>query len=103
MTDCDKLIPSAVPQSDLELAQQMDDLIWKTAGINLENWAGQQDKQTSTLHLLIERVGQKTWAIFDNGSTNGTYINDIQIKPMTRVEVPSGTQLQIGETKIVLP
>ncbi len=54
MTDCDKLIPSAVPQSDLELAQQMDDLIWKTAGINLENWAGQQDKQTSTLTQLMK-------------------------------------------------
>ena len=52
MTDCDKLIPSAVPQSDLELAQQMDDLIWKTAGINLENWAGQEDKQISTLTAL---------------------------------------------------
>lgn len=54
MTDCDKLIPSAVPQSDLELAQQMDDLIWKTAGINLENWAGQQDKQISTLTQLMK-------------------------------------------------
>ncbi len=54
MTDCQKLIPSAVPQSDLELAQQMDDLIWKTAGINLENWAGQQDKQISTLTQLMK-------------------------------------------------
>ncbi len=54
MTDCDKLIPSAVPQSDLELAQQMDDLIWKTAGINLENWAGQNDKQISTLTQLMK-------------------------------------------------
>lgn len=54
MMDCEKLIPSAVPQSDLELAQQMDDLIWKTAGINLENWAGQNDKQISTLTQLMK-------------------------------------------------
>lgn len=54
MTDCEKLIPSAVPQSDLELAQQMDDLIWKTAGVNLENWAGQNDKQISTLTQLMK-------------------------------------------------
>lgn len=54
LTDCEKLIPSAVPQSDLELAQQMDDLIWKTAGINLENWAGQQDSQISTLTQLMK-------------------------------------------------
>jgi hypothetical protein len=49
MTDVEKILPSGVPDSDLALAQQMDDLIWKTAGINLENWAGQQDKQISSL------------------------------------------------------
>ncbi len=54
MTDCEKLIPSAVPESDLALAQQMDDLIWKVAGVNMENWAGQQDKQTSTLTQLMK-------------------------------------------------
>ena len=32
----------------------MDDLIWKTAGINLENWAGQNDKQISTLTQLMK-------------------------------------------------
>lgn len=54
LTDCEKIIPSGVPESDLALAQQMDDLIWKTAGINLENWAGQQDKQTSSLTQLMK-------------------------------------------------
>lgn len=54
MTDCEKIIPSGVPESDLALAQQMDDLIWKTAGINLENWAGQQDKQTSSLTQMLK-------------------------------------------------
>jgi hypothetical protein len=54
MSDCEKIIPSGVPESDLALAQQMDDLIWKTAGINLENWAGQNDKQTSTLTQLMK-------------------------------------------------
>lgn len=49
MTDVEKIIPSGVPESDLALAQQMDDLVWKTCGINLENWAGQQDKQISSL------------------------------------------------------
>lgn len=54
MTDCEKIIPSGVPESDLALAQQMDDLIWKTAGVNLENWAGQQDKQISTLTQMMK-------------------------------------------------
>ena len=56
MTDCEKLIPSAVPQSDLELAQQMADLIYQTAGINLENWSAQQDKQTSSLTVLMKQA-----------------------------------------------
>lgn len=56
MTDVEKIIPSAVPQSDIELAQQMSDLIFKTAGIDLENWSGQNDKQVSTLTLLTKQA-----------------------------------------------
>lgn len=56
LTDCEKIIPSAVPESDLALAQQMDDLIWKTAGINLENWSAQQDKQASSLTVLMKQA-----------------------------------------------
>ncbi len=54
--DCEKIIPSAVPESDLALAQQMSDLIFKTAGIDLENWSGQNDKQVSTLTLLTKQA-----------------------------------------------
>jgi hypothetical protein len=54
MTDVEKIIPSAVPQSDLELAQQMSDLIYQTSGINLENWSGQQDKQISSLTMMLK-------------------------------------------------
>lgn len=54
LSDCEKIIPSGVPESDLALAQQMDDLIWKTAGINIENWAGQQDKQISSLTQFMK-------------------------------------------------
>ncbi len=56
LADCEKIIPSAVPESDLALAQQMADLVFKTSGIDLENWAGQQDKQTSSLTLLIKQA-----------------------------------------------
>ena len=56
MTDVEKIIPSAVPESDLALAQQMDDLIWRTAGINLENWSGQSDKQISSLTMLMKQA-----------------------------------------------
>lgn len=54
MTDVEKIIPSAVPESDLALATQMLDMIFKTSGIDLENWAGQQDKQISSLTMLLK-------------------------------------------------
>lgn len=56
LTDCEKIIPSAVPESDLALAQQMIDLIYNTSGINLENWSGQDDKQTSSLTVLLKQA-----------------------------------------------
>lgn len=56
LTDCEKIIPSAVPDSDLALAQQMIDLIYNTSGINLENWSGQEDKQTSSLTVLLKQA-----------------------------------------------
>lgn len=56
LTDCEKIIPSAVPESDLALAQQMIDLIWATSGINIENWAGQQDKQISSLTMMMKQA-----------------------------------------------
>ncbi len=56
LSDCEKIIPSAVPESDLALAQQMADLIYATSGINLENWSGQQDKQVSSLTVLLKQA-----------------------------------------------
>jgi hypothetical protein len=56
MTDVEKIIPSAVPESDLALAQQMADLVFKTSGIDLENWSGQNEKQMSSLTLLIKQA-----------------------------------------------
>lgn len=56
LTDCEKIIPSSVPESDLALAQQMADMIFKTSGIDLENWSGQQDKQVGSLTLLIKQA-----------------------------------------------
>lgn len=56
LQDCEKIIPSAVPESDLALAQQMADMVFKTSGIDLENWSGQQDKQVSSLTLLMKQA-----------------------------------------------
>ncbi len=60
MTDVEKIIPSAVPESDLALADQMMNLMFQTSGINLENWSGQQDKQTSALTAMIKQAANLT-------------------------------------------
>jgi len=56
MTDVEKIIPSGVPESDMALAQQMADLIYQTSGINMENWSGQEDKQISSLTMLLKQA-----------------------------------------------
>jgi hypothetical protein len=56
MQDCDKILPSGVPQSDMELANQMQALIFSTSGVDIENWSGQDDKQTSSLTVLLKQA-----------------------------------------------
>jgi hypothetical protein len=56
MTDVEKILPTAVPESDLALAQQMSDLIFQTSGIQLENWSGQSDKQISSLTMMLKQA-----------------------------------------------
>lgn len=56
LTDCEKIQPSGVPESDIALGNEMADLIFRTSGIDLENWSGQQDKQTSSLTLLLKQA-----------------------------------------------
>lgn len=56
MTDVEKIIPTAVPESDLALAEGMKALIYETCGIQLENWSGQQDKQISSLTMMMKQA-----------------------------------------------
>jgi hypothetical protein len=82
MTDIEKIIPSAVPESDLALAQQMSDLIFQTSGINLENWSGQNDKQVSSLTMLMKSaanlmVFQK---YFDQWDFSDSLLGDVMLK-----------------------
>jgi hypothetical protein len=56
MSDVEKIIPSGVPESDMALAQQMADLIYNTSGIQMENWAGQADKQISSLTMMLKQA-----------------------------------------------
>lgn len=56
LVDVEKIVPSAVPESDLALAAQMQELIFATSGINMENWSGQEDKQISSLTMMLKQA-----------------------------------------------
>jgi len=56
LTDCEKIIASGVPQSDIELGVQLQGLIFSTSGVNLENWSAQEDSNASTLTTLIKQA-----------------------------------------------
>jgi hypothetical protein len=56
MTDCDKILPSGVPESDMALAEQLKTLIFGTSGVDLENWSAQNDKQASSLTTMLKQA-----------------------------------------------
>ena len=56
LTDCEKIIPSAVPESDLALADQLQSLIFSTSGVNLENWSAQDQVQASALTVMLKQA-----------------------------------------------
>lgn len=99
LTDVEKIIPSAVPESDLALATQMQELIFATSGINLENWSGQDDKQTSSLTVLLKQaanlmVFQK---YFDQWDLSLKLLGDLLLKTVLNNWSAEKVQLIIGE------
>lgn len=99
LSDVEKIIPSAVPESDLALAQQMADLIYNTSGINLENWAGQDDKQISALTSMLKQaanlmVFQK---YFDQWDLSLKLMGDLLLKIVLNNWNAEKVNLLIGE------
>lgn len=56
LTDVEKIIPSAVPQSDMALADQLQQLIFSTSGINMENWSAQDSPNASSLTTMLKQA-----------------------------------------------
>ena len=99
LEDCEKIIPSGVPESDLALAQQMADLIFKTSGIDLENWSGQQDKQTSSLTALIKQAANLMvlQKYFDQWDYSDKLVGDLLLKIVLNNWNAPKVGLYIGE------
>jgi hypothetical protein len=56
MEDCEKIIPNAVPASDMQLADQLMSLIFSVSGINMENWSAQEDANASSLTVMMKQA-----------------------------------------------
>lgn len=60
LTDIEKIRPNEVPASDMQLADQLQQMIFGVSGINMENWSGQDDTQISSLTALIKQAANLT-------------------------------------------
>ena len=56
ITDCQKIQPSSVPESDMALADQLQSLIFATSGVNLESWSAENSPQASSLTVLMKQA-----------------------------------------------
>ena len=56
LTDVEKIVPSAVPESDMALADQLQSLIFSTSGVNLETWSAQDMSQASSLTVMLKQA-----------------------------------------------
>ena len=56
LTDCEKIQPTILPESDLALAEQMKDLSILISSISVENWAAMDTQQISSLTLLLKQA-----------------------------------------------
>jgi hypothetical protein len=84
MTDLEKIIPNAVPPGDLQLADQMQDLIFKTTGVSMENFGigDNATKDQSGLAIMLKQgaglmVLQK---YFDQWDTALSLFGNLQLK-----------------------
>lgn len=56
LQDCEKIIPTEVPASDMALADQLQSLIFATSGVNLETWSAQDMTQASSLTVMLKQA-----------------------------------------------
>ena len=60
LTDITKIIPNAVPPSDLQLADQLVDFIFRVSGVNQELLGMSQDSETGIQEMLRQGAGLVT-------------------------------------------
>lgn len=99
MTDVQKIIPSAVPESDMALADQLQALIFSTSGINLENWSAQDQSQASSLTVMLKQAANLMvlQKYFDQWDLALKYLGNLMLKIVLNNWNAAKVELLIGE------
>jgi hypothetical protein len=101
LSDFQKIIPNAVPPSDIQLAEQLHELMYKTTGVNLENFGlgDAADKGQSGLAIMLKQgaglmVLQK---YFDQWDTALKLLGDKSLQIILNNWKPSKIQMMLDE------
>lgn len=101
MTDIEKIVPNAVPPSDLQMADQLMDLIFKTTGVSLENFGlgDNMAKDQSGLAIALKQgaglmVLQK---YFDQWDTALSLFGNLELKIIQNMWSAGKVQRMLGE------
>lgn len=99
MTDIQKIIPNAVPPSDLQLADQLVDLIYRISGVNQELLGMSQEKGLAGItQMLRQGAGLVTLQkYFDQWDTSLKLIGDLELQIILNNWNVSKVALMIGE------
>lgn len=98
ITDIIKIIPNAVPASDMELANQLSDFIFKTSGVNQELMGMADDTDIGITTMLRQGAGLVTLQkYFDQWDTSLKYLGRLEQKIIQNNWSPSKIQRILGK------
>ncbi len=99
LADVEKIIPSAVPESDMALADQLMNLIFSTSGVNIENWSAQEDSNASSLTVMMKQAANLMvlQKYFDQWDYSFKLVGDILLKIVLNNWNAAKVSLIIGE------
>ena len=98
ITDIIKIVPNAVPASDMELANQLSDFIFKTSGVNQELMGMADDTDIGITTMLRQGAGLVTLQkYFDQWDTSLKYLGRLEQKIIQNNWSPSKIKRILGK------
>jgi hypothetical protein len=99
MTDVEKIQPTAVPESDLALAEQLWKLIFATSGVDIESWRADDNKQLSGLTMMLKQAANLMvlQKYFDQWDTSLKVLGDRLLKIVLNNWNAAKASLILGE------